>query len=137
LKKNNQTIIGENQETLIVKEAGIYQVTIEEIGTSCVITDKITFRDLKQILKDLRNCNTGAAIYIRSNTEQCQNLGLDESIYELFYFTDPTDAKDNINATNSTFQQQRRQTIYIKIKNKTTNAFCNSTLPFSYDLMHL
>jgi hypothetical protein len=40
LEKNNQTIIGENQETLIVKEAGIYQVTIEEIGTSCVITDK-------------------------------------------------------------------------------------------------
>jgi hypothetical protein len=34
LEKNNQTIIGENQETLIVKEAGIYQVTIEEIGTS-------------------------------------------------------------------------------------------------------
>jgi hypothetical protein len=32
---------------LIVKEAGIYQVTIEEIGTSCVITDEITFRDLK------------------------------------------------------------------------------------------
>jgi hypothetical protein len=63
LKKNNQTIIGENQETLIVKEAGIYQVTIEEIGTSCVITDEITFRDLKQILKDLRNCNTGAHIH--------------------------------------------------------------------------
>jgi protein associated with RNAse G/E len=36
LKKNNQTIIGENQETLIVKEAGIYQVTIEQTGTSCV-----------------------------------------------------------------------------------------------------
>jgi predicted RNA-binding protein with TRAM domain len=32
--ENNQTTISENQETLIVKEAGIYQVTIEEIGTS-------------------------------------------------------------------------------------------------------
>jgi hypothetical protein len=94
LEKNNQTIIGENQETLIVKEAGIYQVTIEEIGTSCVITDKITFRDLKQILKDLRNCNTGAATYIYDLTQNsAKNLGLDESIYELFYFTDPTDAK--------------------------------------------
>jgi gliding motility-associated-like protein len=133
-KKNNQTIIGENQETLIVKEAGIYQVTIEEIGTSCVITDKITFRDLKtNTPKDLRNCNTGAATYTYDLTQNsAKNLGLDESIYELFYFTDPTDAKDNINATVNPqrFSSAGEQTIYIKIKNKTTNAFCNSTLPF-------
>jgi hypothetical protein len=94
LEKNNQTIIGENQETLIVKEAGIYQVTIEEIGTSCVITDKITFRDLKTNTQRLENCNTGAATYIYDLTQNsAKNLGLDESIYELFYFTDPTDAK--------------------------------------------
>jgi hypothetical protein len=86
--------------------------------------------------KDLRNCNTGAATYIYDLTQNsAKNLGLDESIYELFYFTDPTDAKDNINATKSpTFQQRRTNDLYI---NKTTNAFCNSLYLFSYNLMHL
>jgi hypothetical protein len=116
LEKNNQTIIGENQETLIVKKQEFIKY-IEEIGTSCVITDEITFRDLKQILKDLRNCNTGAATYTYDLTQNsAKNLGLDESIYELFYFTDPTDAKDNINATVNPqrFSSAGEQTIYIK-----------------------
>jgi hypothetical protein len=87
----------------------------------------------------LRNCNTGAAYTYDLTQNSAKNLGLDESIYELFYFTDPTDAKDNINATVNPqrFSSAGEQTIYIKIKNKTTNAFCNSTLPFSYNLMHL
>jgi hypothetical protein len=43
--------------------------------------------------------------------------------------------KDNINATNpQRFSSAGEQTIYIKIKNKTTNAFCNSTLPFQLQL---
>jgi hypothetical protein len=115
---------------LIVKEAGIYQVTIEEIGTSCVITDKITFRDLKYS-KDLRNCNTGAATYILTQNS-AKNLGLDESIYELFYFTDPTDAKiQNATVNPQRFSSAGEQTIYIKIKNKTTNAFLQFDSTFS------
>jgi gliding motility-associated-like protein len=133
-KKNNQTIIGENQETLIVKEAGTYQVTVEQTGTSCAITDEITFSDLKtNTPKDLRNCNSGEATYIYDLTQNsARNLGLDESIYELFYFTDPTDAKENTNAIVNLqrFSSTGQQTLYLKIKNKTTNAFCNSILPF-------
>jgi gliding motility-associated-like protein len=133
-KKNNQTIIGENQETLMVKEVGTYQVTIKQIGTNCVITDEITFRDLKiNTPKDLRNCNSGAATYIYDLTQNsARNLGLDGSLYELFYFTEPTDAKENTNpiVDPQRFGSSAQQTIYIKIKNKTTNAFCNSTLPF-------
>jgi hypothetical protein len=84
----------------------------------------------------LRNCNTGAAYTYDLTQNSAKNLGLDESIYELFYFTDPTDAKDNINATVNPqrFSSAGEQTIYIKIKNKTTNAFCNSTLPFQLQL---
>jgi hypothetical protein len=82
----------------------------------------------------LRNCNTGAATYTYDLTQNsAKNLGLDESIYELFYFTDPTDAKDNINATvNPQRFSSAGEQNYIKIKNKTTNAFLIRLCLFSY-----
>jgi hypothetical protein len=57
------------------------------------------------------------------------------SLYIILLYR-PYRCKDNINATVNPqrFSSAGEQTIYIKIKNKTTNAFCNSTLPFQLQL---
>ncbi|MCW2118335.1 T9SS type B sorting domain-containing protein [Flavobacterium sp. 7A] len=128
-KKDDQIIIGENKESLMVTQAGTYEVVIEQVGTSCVITDKIIFSNLKTNNSiDLRNCNSGAATYIYDlTTNNAKKLAIDETKYELFYYETSANAQTNTKAIENpqTYENIGEQTIYIKIKNKTTNTFCN------------
>ncbi|MCG9792099.1 T9SS type B sorting domain-containing protein [Flavobacterium algicola] len=133
-KKNNITISGQNQQSLIIKEPGTYQVVIEQIGTSCLITDEINILDLKiNTPADLRNCRAGSSAYIYDLTaNNVQTLGLDQSKYELSYFTNLDDAKLNTNPvlTPNNYSASDEQTIFIKIKNKIVNEYCNSIESF-------
>lgn len=133
-KKNSQILIGENKSSLVVNGPGTYQVIVEQAGTSCVIEDEIIFQDLQiNTTIDLRNCLSGSATYSFDLTvNNIAKLGLDGAKYELFYYNSLSDATLNQNAIidPKNYLTANQQTIYIRIRNKSLNAFCSSILSF-------
>lgn len=129
---NGNVIAGENNSTYTVNQPGIYQVLIDK-GT-CHIEDEIIFNPLQvNSPQDLFICDTGASTYPFDLTQNDINfLGLDSSIYQLFYYESPADitANNPIPASDLASFQSSGQTIYIKVFNTQTSLFCDATNPF-------
>lgn len=131
--ENGNPIPGETNSTYIVNHAGIY--TVEAVRGTCTITDTIVFSDLAvTIPSDLLTCNTGAATYnfdLTTNNEAA--LGIDPTIYNVFYFETPADIVANnpiANGNLTAYPSGGSQTIYIKIFNTVSGNFCDTVYPF-------
>jgi gliding motility-associated-like protein len=131
--ENGSPIPGETNSTYTVTHAGTYSV--EAVKGTCLITDTIVFTDLLvNNPQDLLTCNTGAASYnfnLTTNDEVA--LGVDSTIYDVFYYESPADITANNpipNGTLTTFPSHGSQTIYVKIFNTITNNFCDAVYPF-------
>jgi len=131
--ENGSPIPGETNSTYTVTHAGTYSV--EAVKGTCLITDTIVFTDLLvNNPQDLLTCNTGAASYnfnLTTNDEVA--LGIDSTIYDVFYYESPADITANNpipNGTLTTFPSPGSQTIYVKIFNTITNNFCDAVYPF-------
>lgn len=133
--QDGNVIVGETNPTYTVTEPGTYEVIIDK-GT-CHIEDTIVFNPLAVNNPiNLFNCDTGAASYPYDLTQNDINLlGLDGSIYELYYFESPADiaANNPIPTGNLTSFQSSGQTIYIKIFNTQTSLFCDAE--YTFDLI--
>ena len=134
--ENGSPIPGETNSTYTVTHAGTYSV--EAVKGTCLITDTIVFTDLLvNNPQDLLTCNTGAASYnfnLTTNDEVA--LGIDSTIYNVFYYESPADITANNpipNGTLTTFQSPGSQTIYVKIFNTITNNFCDAV--YTFDLV--
>ena len=131
--ENGNPIPGETNSSYIVTHAGTYSV--EAVRGTCTITDTIVFTDLAVANpSDLLTCNTGAASYnfnLTTNNEVA--LGIDSTIYDVFYYETPADiaANNPIPIGNLTsYPSAGGQTIYIKIFNTVTGNFCDAEYPF-------
>jgi gliding motility-associated-like protein len=131
--ENGSPIPGETNSTYTVTHAGTYSV--EAVKGTCLITDTIIFTDLLvNNPQDLLTCNTGAASYnfnLTTNDEVA--LGIDSTIYDVFYYESPADITANNpipNGTLTTYPSLGSQTIYVKIFNTITNNFCDAVYPF-------
>jgi len=134
--ENGSPIPGETNSTYTVTHAGTYSV--EAVKGTCLITDTIVFTDLLvNNPQDLLTCNTGAASYnfnLTTNDEVA--LGIDSTIYDVFYYESPADITANNpipNGTLTTYPSSGSQTIYVKIFNTITNNFCDAV--YSFDLV--
>jgi gliding motility-associated-like protein len=126
--------VGGNTSTFTVNAPGAYTVEITKGG--CFLTDTVVFNDLVVTNPiNLQTCNTGAASYIFDLTTNNEGqLGIDNSIYDVYYYTSPANAAANIPiATPSSFSTPAGQTIYLKIFNTVTNQFCNAV--YQFDLL--
>ena len=126
--------VGGNTSTFTVNTPGTYTVEITK-GT-CFLTDTIVFNDLAVTNPiNLQTCNTGAASYIfdlTSNNEA--QLGINNAIYDVYYYTSPANAAANIPiGSPSSFSTSANQTIYLKIFNTVTNQFCSAV--YQFDLL--
>ena len=131
--ENGNPIPGETNSTYTVNHAGIY--TVEAVRGTCTITDTIVFSDLAvSTPTDLLTCNTGAATYnfdLTTNNEAA--LGIDPTIYDIFYFETPADIVANNpipNGNLTAYPSAGSQTIYIKIFNTVSGNFCDAEYPF-------
>lgn len=131
--ENGNPIPGETNSTYTVTHAGSYSV--EAVRGACTITDTIIFSDLAVATPiDLLNCNTGAATYdfnLTINNETA--LGIDSSIYDVFYYESLADITANNpipNADLVAYSSAGAQTIYIKIFNTISGNFCDTIYPF-------
>lgn len=131
--ENGNPIPGETNSTYSVTHAGSYSV--EAVRGACTITDTIIFSDLAVATPiDLLNCYTGAATYdfnLTINNEAA--LGVDSSIYDVFYYESLADiVANNPIPTNNliTYSSVGAQTIYIKLFNTISGNFCDTLYPF-------
>ncbi|WP_445715553.1 choice-of-anchor L domain-containing protein [Flavobacterium sp.] len=131
--ENGNPIPGETNSTYTVNHAGIY--TVEAVRGTCTITDTIFFSDLAvSTPTDLLTCNNGAATYnfdLTTNNEAA--LGIDPTIYDIFYFETPADIVANNpipNGNLTAYPSAGSQTIYIKIFNTVSGNFCDAEYPF-------
>ena len=131
--ENGNPIPGETNSTYTVNHAGIY--TVEAVRGTCTITDTIVFSDLAvSTPTDLLTCNTGAATYnfdLTTNNEAA--LGIDPTIYDIFYFETPADIVANNpipNGNLTAYPSAGSQTIYIKIFNTVSGNFCDAEYLF-------
>lgn len=123
--------VGTNTPTFTVNSPGTYSVEITK--GSCFLTDTVIFNGLAVTNPiNLQTCNTGAANYtFNLTTNNETQLGINDTTYNLFYYTSLADATaNNPIATPSSFSTTAGQTIYIKIFNTLTNQFCDAVYPF-------
>lgn len=123
--------VGGNTPTFTVSAPGTYSVEITK-GT-CLLTDTVVFNSLPVTNPiNLQTCNTGAASYtfdLTTNNET--QLGIDDTVYNLFYYASMADVTANTSiATPSSFSTATGLTIYVKIFNTVTNQFCDAVYPF-------
>lgn len=131
---NFAPLAGETNPTYTVTQPGTY--TVEVTKGSCVITDEIIFNSLMvNNPNDLSTCDSGGATNIYDLTLNNEGvLGIDDAIYDVFYFELPADITANnfIPAGNLTnYAGTNGQTIYVKILNTTTGNYCDATYTFN------
>ena len=133
--QDGNLLAGEINPTYTVTEPGTYEVIIDK-GT-CHIEDSIVFSPLAvNTPQNLFACDNGASSYVYDLTLNNLNyLGLDSTIYELFYYESPVDIASNnpIPTGNLTTFQSSGQTIYIKVFNTQTSLFCDAE--YTFDLI--
>lgn len=126
--------VGGNTSTYTVNTPGTY--TVEITKGACFLTDTIVFNDLTVTTPiNLQTCNTGAASYIFDLTTNNETqLGIDNTIYDVYYYTSPANAAANIPiGSPSSYSTSANQTIYLKIFNTVTNQFCSAV--YQFDLL--
>lgn len=126
--------VGGNTSTFTVNGPGTYMVEITK--GSCLLTDTIIFNDLTVTNPiNLQTCNTGAASYtFNLTTNNETQLGINDTTYNLFYYTSLADVTaNNPIVVPSSFSTATTQTIYIKIFNSVTNQFCDAV--YQFDLL--
>ena len=131
---NSFPIAGATNSTYDVTQPGTYSVEITK-GT-CIITDTIVFNDLLvNSPNDLATCDSGGATNtynLALNDEVV--LGIDSTIFDVFYFESPADITANnfiLPADLTNYQGIDGQTIYIKILNTSTGNYCDAVYTFN------
>lgn len=132
---NDVVIPNETSSSLLITEAGTYEVTVVKEGTLCEIKDEITFTELETDMpNNLFLCNDGSSSYTFDLTENnATTLDIVDTQYQIVYYN----SQANIAANNpiptanlSSYTSSGNETIYIKLLNTNTNTFCDAELPF-------
>lgn len=134
--QNGGAIPGENNASYTVTQPGIY--TVEITKGSCFLTDTVVFNPLSVTNPvNLQTCDTGSSTYnYNLSTNDEEQLGIDPTLYDIFYYESPADiTADNPipNASLQTYGSAGGQTIYIKIFNTETGSFCDAV--YTFDLI--
>ncbi len=127
----NGNPVGGNTPTYAVNSPGTYSVEVTK--GSCFLTDTVIVNDLAVVNPiNLQTCNTGAADYtfdLTINNEA--QLGIDNTTYDLVYYTSMADiAANNPIVGTTNFLTTAGQTIYVKLFNSLTNLFCDAVYQF-------
>lgn len=121
-KKDGVTIPGETGATLVVNQAGTYELTYQKNVNGCVpIKDIVIIEYSEKAVTpdpiDLYKCNSSATSYnydLAANTPLIKT-GLDDST-EVSYHISEIDANNNANPLPNIYSSTGDETIYVRIK---------------------
>ncbi len=127
---------GQTGPTYTVTQPGTYTVNITK--GSCSLTDTIVFNPLAvNSPSDLYVCGDGSTSYnFNLTTHNETSLGIDNTIYDVFYYDSIANANSNSPIPSSNlnpYSSPGGQTIFIKIFNTQTGQFCDAV--YSFDLI--
>lgn len=131
--KNGTPIVNENAPSLVVSEAGVYDVVVTT-NNGCTLTDQVVINNLTiGVPSNITVCDNGSSGLFDLTVNNEVALGVDPDKYETVFFASQTDI-DNDNAIPSnqltSYQSTGGQTIFIKLKNKDSGTYCNALIDF-------
>ncbi|MGJ8745056.1 choice-of-anchor L domain-containing protein [Polaribacter sp.] len=133
-EKDGITIQGATNPTLTTTDKGVFKLTITSLITHCSYSDEIEIEDL-QIASpiDLFECSTDTSAIFNLTQNNQDVLAIDESIYDIVYYDSVENAINDIAIEETlltNYPSESGKTIYIKVKNKTSEQLCTSYLEF-------
>ncbi|MFY0604385.1 MAG: T9SS type B sorting domain-containing protein [Flavobacteriaceae bacterium] len=139
-RRDGTTISGENNPTLTTSVLGTYNVYVTT-SNGCVLTDEAIISELQVSAPvDIYECENGVNTSFDLTANDATVLNIDPALYEIFYYSSLDNANNNIPIpTNQTtnFLSSGNQTIYIRVRNITTNDFCSPLLDFDLSVLQL
>jgi gliding motility-associated-like protein len=133
-RKDNLMVPGGIGPTLDISSTGIYDVTIVNKTTKCVITDQIVVSNLTiNNPSDLTVCNNGTETLFDLTQNSINTLGLDPARYALNYYSSLSNLNNNIPinpALLSNYQSLGGATIYGRVTNIISTDACIQTIEF-------
>ncbi len=131
--RNGLPISGQNGPSITVEETGIYKVLVTTTN-GCTLADEITISDLQiGVPSNLLTCTDGASGSFDLTINNEEALGVDPDRYEAIYYASLVNANSNVpipTADLTNYQSPGAQTIYIRLKDKDTNLFCDAMVNF-------
>lgn len=140
--KDGVPIVGQNGPSVVVNGTGVYDVFVTT-NNGCNLTDQIVISDLQTgTPSDINQCDNGTNTFFNLMVNSEGALGIDRDKYEAFYYNSLSNATNNIAIPNNeltNYQSSGNETIYIRLRNRESNAFCPIMLDFdliviSFDL---
>lgn len=136
-EKDGVPIAGEVLPNLTINEPGVYAIVAQKNGSSCLLSDEITFFDLQtNTAVDLSVCDDGSANFTFNLLENnAAALGVDPTLFGLVYYASQEDLDAAISIPSNqllNYSSAGNQTIFIKLLNLQSNAFCDAV--FQFDL---
>ena len=128
-KKNGVLLTGQNQPTLLVNQAGTYELTYANILFPCqTVTDAIVVEYMPQFTtpnpKTIYRCNLGQSTYnfdLSYNTPIVKQ-GIEPSSV-VNYFSTLADANNNTNSLPLNYSSAGNETVYVRITNGLTGCY--------------
>ncbi|UAB84752.1 T9SS type B sorting domain-containing protein [Zunongwangia sp. SCSIO 43204] len=135
--KDDVEILNETSHFLDVNAPGNYMVKVTKNDSSCDISDRIKVESLTyNDLPDIVVCDDGSAEQFFDLTNNGhERLGLSSEQYDLVYYSGDVSASNQIKSEDLTsFKSRPGETIFVKLKSKETEEFCNATASFNLEV---
>lgn len=140
--KNGVILETETNPTLIISEPDMYDLIVTNINNGCSVSDKILISSLQTNNPiELLECysDTSTTLFNLSLNDHIV-LGLDPSIYDLFYYASPENAINNNPIDNSlliNYPSSGDEKIFIRFMNIQTGDLCTTVLEFKLKITNL
>ena len=136
--KDGVLIVGENTETLILSEPGLYEVVLTLQGTTCVLEGAITVQSLViQNPIPINICvNSLEDAFFDLTLNNVAQLDIENTPYTLVYFASEDDFLNNnpiVDVTN--YSGTDGQLIYIGLFHTLTQTFCTTPVTFTLNII--
>ena len=126
-RRDGEDISGATNTTLIVTQAGAYDLIITTLSTGCQIIDQVIISDLAITEpNDLLECDSGGTITFNLTENDYSVLGIDPAEYDLFYYNSLDNANNNVPIPDTeltSYLGLDDDIIYMRIQNSSSNNF--------------
>jgi len=140
-RRDGVDISGATNTTLIVTQAGAYDLIITTLSTGCQIIDQVIISDLAITEpNDLLECDSGGTITFNLTVNDYSVLGIDPAEYDLFYYNSLDNANNNVPIPDTeltSYLGLDDDIIYMRIQNSSSNNFCSIILDFNLTIANV
>lgn len=133
--KDGVLIPGASDPFLKTSLTGTYKLIITNSTASCSLEDQVIVKRLEvNQPNSITECATNNSVAFNLTINDHSVLGVDNNFYDIVYYNTLNNATNNIPININDIENYLsigNETIYLKLKNKITEDFCNEILSFN------